>query len=69
MKMTNFSRKQWVEISNMHIHNAGAVELEKLALIKSAVEMAADVIHSHRYVRKCKAYEQELEQLAKVKKA
>jgi len=65
MKMTNFSREQWVEISDMHVCDAWAVKSEKLTLIKGAVEMAANVIRSHRYVRKCKAHEQDLEQLAK----
>ena len=53
----------------MHIRDAWAVESEKLTLIKGAVETAADVIRSRRYVRKRKAREQELEQLAKAKKA
>ncbi len=65
MKMTNFSREQWVEISDMHVRDTWAVESEKLALIKGAVEAAANIIHSHRYVRKRKACEQDLEQLAK----
>jgi hypothetical protein len=65
MKMTNFSREQWVEISNMHVRDTWAVESEKLTLIKGAVETATNAIHSHRYVRKHKACEQDLEQVAK----
>ena len=64
-KTTNFSREQWVEISNMHIRDAWAVESEKLLLIKGAVQTAADVICSRRYAKKCKAHEQEVDQLAK----
>ena len=67
MKTTNFSREQWVEISDMHVRDAWAVESEKLTLIKGAVETAADAIRSRRYVRKRKARdsEQDLEQVAK----
>ncbi len=35
--MTNFSREQWVEISDMHTRDAWAVEPKKLADIKGDV--------------------------------
>jgi uncharacterized protein YcgL (UPF0745 family) len=54
-----------VEISDMHVRDAWAVEPEKLSLIKGAVQTAADVIRSRRYTKKRKAHEQEVNQLAK----
>ena len=64
-KATNFSREQWVEISNMHTRDAWAVEPMKLADIKGDVQAAADVLRSRRYVKKQKASEQEANQLVK----
>jgi hypothetical protein len=49
----------------MHVRDAWAVEPEKLSLIKGAVQTAADVIRSRKYVKKRKAREQEVAQLAK----
>ena len=63
--MTNFSREQWVEISDMHTRDAWAIEPKKLADIKGDVQAAADILHSHKYVKKRKANEQEVNQLAK----
>jgi len=49
----------------MHIRDAWAVESDKLLLIKGAVQTATNVICSHRYAKKRKAHEQEVDQLAK----
>jgi hypothetical protein len=65
MKATNFSREQWVEISDMHVRDAWAVEPEKLPIIRRDVQAAADIIRSWKYVKKRKAAEQEVNRLAK----
>jgi hypothetical protein len=64
-KATNFSREQWVEISDMHVHDAWAVEPEKLPIIRRDVQAATNIIHSRKYVKKHKAAEQEVNQLVK----
>jgi hypothetical protein len=63
--MTNFSREQWVEISDMHVRDAWAVEPKKLANIKGDVQAAANVLRTRKYVKKRKASEQEANRLAK----
>jgi hypothetical protein len=64
-KVTNFSREQWVEISDMHTRDAWAIEPIKLVDIKGDVQAAADVLRSRRYVKKRKASEQKANQLVK----
>jgi hypothetical protein len=65
MKTTNFSREQWVEISDMHICDVWAVELEKRAVIQGTIQAAADILRDRKYAKKRKAGEQEVNWLAK----
>jgi len=64
-KTTNFSREQWVEISDMHVHDVWAVEPEKCLIIQGAIQAAVDVLYSSKYAKKRKASEQEVNWLAK----
>ncbi len=57
MKTTNFSREQWVEISDMHVCDVWAVEPEKRSIIQGAIQAAADILRSSKYAKKCKASE------------
>jgi hypothetical protein len=63
--MTNFSQEQWVEISDMHIRDVWAVELEKRLVIQCAIQAAADILRSSKYAKKRKAGEQDVNRLAK----
>jgi len=49
----------------MHTCDAWAVEPKTLADIKGNVQAAANVLHSHKYVKKQKANKQEVNQLVK----
>jgi hypothetical protein len=53
-KLTNFSKEQWDEISDLHVRDAWSIEQEKLRVIQRDIELAVDTIRD-RKARKRKA--------------
>ena len=47
-KITNFSKEQWDEISDIHIRDAWSVELEKLRVIQGDIDAAVDTIRKRK---------------------
>ena len=44
-KITNFSKEQWDEISDIHVRDTWSVELEKLQVIQGDIDAAVNTIH------------------------
>lgn len=63
-KITNFSKEQWDEISDIHIRDTWSVEREKLQVIQGDVNKSLKIIRN-RKTNKRKASEQESNRLVK----
>jgi hypothetical protein len=47
-KITNFSKEQWDEISDIHVRDAWSVELEKLRVIQGDIDAAVNTIRERK---------------------
>ena len=57
VKMMNFSKEQWEEISDMHTCDLWSIETHKLLVIEAAVVCATKVLHSYKHIQKQKGSE------------
>ena len=53
-KLTNFSKDQWEEFSDMHMRDVLVIRPEKLQVIEGDIRNAADMIAYQRKSVKCK---------------
>jgi len=58
-KKTNFSKDQWDEISDMHMHDILIIGPDKLYIIEGEIWAAADVLCCCKSVKKCKVEPEE----------